>query len=227
MCCSCREGLKNPPPPPKSKAVPKPRTEPEKMKASDKDGFSRVIQATSRKPVLNVLDTLSPEPRKKTVIPASQSKALGAASSSRVFKPPGRGKNMEIKFSDDNVKGSTVTRGPSTLEIINNIRSPSDFDSDDMDDLIRAVPDSALDADKFTATMDLTADVEEVSSPPDILQTTRKRLRDPPPGPDPTAKRMRRISDWQSDIGQRRFVPVRSDSVQEVGVPSTSSWDAS
>jgi len=110
-------------------------------------------------------------------------------------------------------------RGPSTLEIIDNIRSPSpDFDFDDMDDLIRAAPDSALDADKFTMAMDLTVDdLEEVSSPPDVPRTSRKRLGDSPPGPDPAAKRMRRISDWQGGIDRRRLGPVRSDSVQEVG----------
>lgn len=84
-----------------------------------------------------------------------------------------------------------------------------------MDDLIRAAPDSALDADTFAVTEDLTVDdVEEVSSPPDVPQASRKRLRDSLPGPDPTAKRMRRISDWQGDIDRRS---VRPDSVQEVG----------
>ena len=163
-----------------------------------------------------------PETRKKTVLSASQLGASGAVSSgSRVFKPPGRGKPTQIKFSDDNTKGSTVARGPSTLEILDNIRSPSpDFDFDDMDDLIRAAPDSALDADKFHATADFTVDdVEEVSSPPDVPQVSRKRLRESPPGPDPTAKRMRRINDWQGDDGRRRFLPVRSDSAREVGVP--------
>ena len=226
---SCRDGLKNPPPPPKSKAVPKPGAELEKTKASGKNGFSRVIQATPGKSVLNVLDTLFPEPRKRAVLTTSQLRAPGASSNSRVFKPPSRGKNTEIKFSDDNAKGSAVTRGPSTLEIIDNIRSPSpDFGFDDMDDLIRAAPDSALDADMFVTTVDSTVgDVEEVSSPLDVPQVTRKRLRDPPPGPDPAAKRMRRISDWQSDIGRRRFTPVRSDSVQEVGAPLILFCDAS
>lgn len=99
------------------------------------------------------------------------------------------------------------------------IRSPSpDFDFDDIDDLIRAAPNSALDADQFAVAQDLIIDdVEEVPSPPDIPHASRKRLRDSPPGPDPATKRMRRISDWQSDIDQRRFRPVRSDSVQEVG----------
>jgi hypothetical protein len=52
--CSCREGLKNPPPPPKSKAAPKPRAEPEKTKAPGKDGFTRVIQPTPGRSVLNI-----------------------------------------------------------------------------------------------------------------------------------------------------------------------------
>jgi len=214
--------LKNPPPPPKSKAALKPKVELEKPKAPGKDGFSRVIQPTSGKSVLNVLDTLFPEPRKKTVLTTSQLGASGAvASSSRVFKPPGRGKNVEIKFSDDNIKGSSVTRGPSTLEIIDNIRSPSpDFGFDDMDDLIRAVPDSFLDVDMFDAAVDLTVDdVEAVSFPPGVPQVSRKRLRDSPSGPDPTTKRMRKISDWQGDVDRRRFGPMRSDSVQEVGTP--------
>lgn len=115
-----------------------------------------------------------------------------------------------------------VTRGPSTLEVIDSIRSPSpdyDFDFGDIDDLIRAAPDSALDADKFSMAVDLTADeVEEVPSPPDVPQASQKRLRDSP-GPIPTAKRMRRIGDWQSDTDGRRFGPVRSDSVQEVSAP--------
>lgn len=149
-------------------------------------------------------------------------RASAAASSSRVFKPPGRGKNTEIKFSDDNVKGPAVTCGPSALDIIDNIRSPSpDFDFDDMDDLIRAVPNSALDADNFAAVVDLTVDdMEEVSSPPDIPQASRKRLHNPSPGPNPTAKRMRRISDWQDSGDRHKLRPVRSDSVQEVGAPS-------
>jgi hypothetical protein len=38
-----------------------------------------------------------------------------------------------------------------------------------MDDLIRAAPDSALDADNFDMAVDLTVDdVEEVPSPPDV-----------------------------------------------------------
>ena len=200
----------------------KPAAELEKTKAPGKDGFSRVIQRTSGNSVLNVLDTLFPEPRKKTVLTTSQLGAPGTvASGSRVFKPPGRGKNAEIKFSDDNIKGSAVTRGPSTLEIIDNIRSPSpDFDFDDMDDLIRAAPDSVLDADMFDAAVDLTANDVKVVSFPDVPQVSRKRLRDSPPGPNPTAKRMRKISNWQGDIDRRRFRPTRSDSVQEVGTPT-------
>jgi hypothetical protein len=184
-----------------------------------KDGFSRVIRPTPGKSVLNALDTLFPEPRKKTVLTSSQLGASGAASTSRVFKPPGRDGKAGIKFSDDDIKGSATTYVPSTLKIIDNIRSPSPyFDSDDMDDLIRAAPNSALDVDTFATAGDLTVDdVEEVSSPPDVLRAFRKRLHDSPPGPDPTAKRMRRISDWQGDIDRRRFRPVRSDSVQEVG----------
>ena len=116
-----------------------------------------------------------------------------------------------------------VTRGPSTLEVIDNIRSPSpdyDFDFGDMDDLIRAAPDSALDADKFSMAVDLTVDdVEEGPSYPDIPRASQKRLRDSP-GHIPTAKRMKRISDWQGDTNRRRFGPVRSDSVREVGAPS-------
>ena len=98
-----------------------------------------------------------------------------------------------------------------------------------MDDLIRAAPDSALDADTYAVAEDLAVDdVEEVSSPPDAPQASRKHLRLSPPGPEPTAKRMRRISDWQGDISQRRFRPVRSDSVQEVGVSSADiDWDGS
>ena len=193
------------------------------MKASGKDGFSRVIQPNSGRSVLNALDTLSPETRKKTVLTTSQSGASGAASTSRVFKPPGRGKKPEIKFSDDDIKGPAVTHVPSTLEIIDNIRSPStDFGSEGMDALIRAAPDSAVDVDAFAAAEDLTlGDVEEVSSPPDVPQAPRKRFRDSPPGPDPTAKRMRRISDWRGDVDRRGFRPVRSDSVQEVGASST------
>ena len=195
------------------------------MKASGRDGFTRVIQQTTGKSVLNALDTLLPESRKKTVVTTSQLRASGVvSSSSRVFKPPGRGKKMEIKFSDDNLKGLASARGPSTLEIINNIHSPSpdfDFGFDDVDDLIRAVPDSALDADKFSAAVDLTMDdVEEVPSPPDIPKISRKRLGDQLPGPDPTVKRMRRVTGWESDIDRRRFKPARSDSVQEVGASS-------
>ena len=210
--------MKNPPPAPKSKAAPKPRAELEKPKAQVKDGFTRVIQPTSGRSVLNALDTLFPESRKKTVLTASQLGASGnIPSASRVFKPQGRGKNMEIKFSDDSLKGSAVMRGPSTLEVINNIRSPSpdfDFDFDDMDDLIRAAPGSALDPDNFPPAVDLTVDDVEVP------KTSQKRLRDSPPGPVPAAKRMRRISDWQSDTDQRRSRPVRSDSVREVGAPT-------
>ena len=222
MGCSCREGLKNPPQPPKSKAAPKPTVGLERTKASGKDGFSRVIQPTPGRSVLNVLDTLFPETRKKTVLTTSQLGAPGAASTSRVFKPPNRGNKAEIEFSDD-IKGSAVAHVPSTLEIIDNIRSPSpDFGSDDMDDLIRAAPDSALDADAFVTAEDFAVDdMEEVSSPPDVPQASRKRLRVSPPGSDPTAKRMRRISDWQGGIDRRRLRPVRSDSVQEVGVSST------
>jgi len=220
IVCSCREGLKNPPPPPKSKATPKSTVEPERTKAPGKDGFSRVIQPTSRGSVLNALDTLFPEARKKTTLTTPQLGASGAASTSRVFKPPGRGKKAEIKFSDDNIKGSFVTHAPSTLEIIDNIRSPSpDFGSDSMDDLIRAVPDSALDADTYATTEDPAVDdVKEVSSPLDVSQASQKRLRLSPPGPQPAAKRMRRISNWRGDINRNRFRPVRSDSVQEVGV---------
>ena len=126
---------------------------------------------------------------------------------------------MEFKFSDDNQIGSAVTRGPSVLEVIDNIRSPSpDFDFEGMDDLIRAAPDSILDADNYSTAVDLTVDdVEEVPSAPDVSQVSQKRLRDSS-GPAPTAKRMRRISDWQSDTGRRMFGPVRSDSAREVGV---------
>ena len=153
-----------------------------------------------------------------------------AASTSRVSKPPSRGKKAEIKFSDDDTKGSFITHAPSTLEIIDNIRSPSpDFDCDSMDDLIRAAPDSALDADTYAVAGNLAVDdMEEISSPPDVPQTSRKHSRLSPPGPEPTTKRMRRISDWQGDISQRRFGPVRSDSVQEVGVSSADiDWDCS
>ena len=210
--------MKNPPPPPKSKAALKPTVEPERTKASGKDGFSRVIQPTPGRSVLNALDTLFPETRKKTALTASGLGAPSAVPTSHGLKPPGQGKKVEIKFSDDNIKGSAPTHGPSTLEVINNIRSPSpDFGSDDMDDLIRAAPDSALDADKFNVVVDL----EEVSSPPDVPQASRKRLRDLATGPDPTVKRMKRISDWQGDIERRRFKPAGSSSVQEVGVPST------
>jgi len=131
---------------------------------------------------------------------------------------------VEINFSDDSLKASAVTRGPSTLEVIDSIRSPSpdfDFEFDGMDDLIRAAPDSALDADNFSMAVDLIADdVEEVPSPPDGPQVSQKRSRDSP-GPVPTAKRMRRISDWQSDTDRRRFGHVRSDSVREVGASPT------
>lgn len=171
-----------------------------------------------------MLDTLFPEPRKKTVLTTSQLRPSGVVSSgSRVFKQSGRDKNTEIKFSDDNTKGSSVTCGPSTLEIINNIRSPSpDFGFDDMDDLIRAAPNSALDADKFVAAVDLTVDdAEEVLSPPHVPRVSRKRLPDSPPGSHPAAKRMKKISDWQGDIDRQRFGFVRSDSVQEVGHPLT------
>jgi hypothetical protein len=221
---SCREGLKNPPPPPKSKAAPKARAEPEKTKASTKDGFSRVIQPTSGRSVLNVLDTLLPETRKNTVLTASHPGTSGVSSSlSRVFKSPGRGKITEVKFSDDNIKQPTVTRGPSTLKIIDSIRSPSpDFGSDDMDDLIRAAPSSALDADNFTVAVDLTIDdAEDISSPSDVPRASRKRLRDPLPPPDRSFKRMRRVSDWEGDFHQHRFGPVRPESVQEVGSSPT------
>lgn len=188
-----------------------------------KDGFSRVIRPSSGGSVLNALDTLFPETRKKTILATSQLGPSGIASTSRVFKPPGRDTNAEIKFSYDNIEGSAVTCGPSALEAIDNIRSPSpDFDFDDMDDLIRAAPDSFLDANNFDAAVDSTLDdAEEVSSPPDVPRSSRKRLRDSPPGPDPTAKRMRKVSDWQGDVDRRRFRPVRSDSVQEVGACST------
>lgn len=89
-----------------------------------------------------------------------------------------------------------------------------------MDDLIRAAPDSALDADNFDAAADLTVgDAEEVSSPSDFPRVSRKRLRGSPHGPcsGPSAKRMKRISDWEGDIDRRRFRPIRSASVQEVG----------
>jgi hypothetical protein len=130
---------------------------------------------------------------------------------------------MELEFSDDNIKGSVAARGPSILEVIDNIRSPSpDFGSDDMDDLIRAMPDSVLDADNYDTAMDLTVgDVEEVSSPSDAPQASRKRLYDSPPVPEQSAKRVRKASDWEGDIGRRRFRPVRSDSVQEVGALPT------
>ena len=182
-----------------------------------------MIQPSSGKSVLNALDTLFPETRKKAVLNTSQRGASGAVSTSCVFKPPGRGKQAEIKFSDDNVNGSAARRGPSTLETIDSIRSPSpDFDFDDMDDLIRAAPDSALDADNFDTAVDLILDgVEEVPSPPDVPQSTRKRLRDSPPGPDPAVKRMKKNSDWQGNTNRSRFRPVRSDSVQEVGASST------
>lgn len=174
---------------------------------------------------MDVLDSLLPESRKKAVLTASQLGISGIVpSTSHVSKPSGRGKNVEINFSDDRLKASVVTRGPSTLEVINSIRSPSpdfDFDFDGMDDLIRAAPDSALDADNFSMAVDLTVDdVEEVPSTPDVPQVSQKRFHDSP-GPAPTAKRMRRISDRQSDSGRRRFGPVRSDSVREVGASST------
>ena len=215
--------MKNPPPPPKSKAALKPTAEPERTKASGKDGFSRVIQSTSGRSVLNALDTLFPENRKKTALTASGLGAPSAVPTSHGLKPPGRGKKVEIKFSDDNIKGSAPTHGPSILEVINRIRSPSpDFGSDDMDDLIRAAPDSALDADMYNVALDLAVgDGEGVSSPPDVPQASRKRLRDLATGPDPTAKRMKRISDWQGDVERRTFKPARSGSVQEVGAPST------
>lgn len=218
---SCREGLKNPPPPPKSRVAlaQKTATELEKTRVSGKDGFSRVIQPTSGRSVLNALDTLFPETRKKTVLTTSQLDASGVDSTRRIFKPPGRGTKTELRFSDDEIKESATARGPSTLEMINNIRSPSpDFDFDDMDDLIRAAPASALDADTFAIARGSTAhDAEVVSSPPDFPHASRKRSRNSPPGYDSTAKRTKTISDWQGDIGRRRHRPTGSDSVQEVG----------
>lgn len=205
--------MKNPPPHPRSNATPRPRAEPEKTKALGKDVFSQTVQPTSRRSVLNALDALIPETRKKTVLTTSRS---------RVFKPPGRGEPGEIKFSDDDIKESAVGRGPSILEVIDNIRSPSpDFGSDDMDDLIRAAPDSALDVDNFGVSTGLTPDnVEQISSPSDAPRTSLKRFYDPSPGPDRSAKRIRRVSDWEGDTGRSRFRPVRSDSVQEVGALS-------
>ena len=178
-----------------------------------------MIQPTSGRSVLNFLDTLLPETHKKTVLTTSQPDTSGTTSSlSRIFKPPGRGKITEVKFSDDNIKGSVVTCGPSTLEILDSIRSPSsDFGSDDMDDLIRAAPSSALDADKVSMAVGLAIDdAEEVSSPSDALRASRKRLRDSPPAPDQSSKRMRRISDWEDDFHRRRFRPKRSEPAQEV-----------
>lgn len=126
---------------------------------------------------------------------------------------------MEIKFSDNNPEESAAAPGPSILEVIDSIRSPSpDFGSDDMDDLIRSVPDSALDADNFDTDVGLTVDdVEEVSSPSDAPRASRKRLCDLPPSPDQSAKRLRKVSDWEGGIYRRRLGPMRSDSVQEVG----------
>ena len=160
---------------------------------------------------MNAPDTLFPEARKKTV--------LATSSRSRIFKPPGRGKLVEVKFSDDSIKEAAVTRGPSILEVIDGIRSPSpDFGSDDIDDLIRAAPDFALDADNFDTSVGLTVDnVEEVSSPSDASRVSRKRLYDSPLDPDRSAKRLRRASGWEGNIDRRRFRPIRSDSVQEVG----------
>lgn len=112
--------------------------------------------------------------------------------------------------------------GPSTLEIMNSIRSPSpDFGTGNIDDLIRTAPDSALDANMFGVAVDLTVgDTEEVSSPPDVLKASWKRLRDSAPGPSPTAKRMKNISDRQDDIEPRGSRPMRPHSVQEVGYSS-------
>lgn len=201
--------------------MPKSGTEPWKTKAHSKDGFSRVIKPNPRRPILDALDTLFPKTREKTVLTTSQSGTSGTGSPLlRVFNPPGRGRRTaEIEFSDDNTKESVATRGPSTLEIIDNIRSPSpDFGFDDMDDLIRAAPDSALDADKFAGAIDLVVDdAEDVSSPFDAPQAPPKHSRDLSPSPDPPAKRMKRVSDWEEDIHRRRFQPVRSESVQEVG----------
>ena len=147
--------------------------------------------------------------------------ASGADSTRRVFKPPGRRGKTELKFSDDDIKGSAVTRGPSALEVINNIRSPSpDFDFDDMDDLIRAAPASALDADMFAIAGESVVDnAEEVSRPPEVAQASRKRSRNSPPGYDLAAKRTKTIGGWQGDTDRRRFRPARS--VQEVGASST------
>lgn len=184
--------------------MPKSRAELEKTKMLSKNGFSRAIQPTSRRPVLKF-----PETREEIV--------LTTTSGSRVSKPPGRGKPTEIKFSDDDIKESAVTHGPSILEVIDSIRSPSpDFGSDDMDDLIRAAPDSALDANNFDTALDLVVDdVEEASSPSDGPRASRKRLYDSHPGPDQSSKRARN-DDWEGEIGRHRFRPVRSDSVQEV-----------
>ena len=188
--------------------------EQEKKKALTKDGFSRAIQPNSGRSLLDTLDTLFPETGKKTSHTTSRS---------RVPKPPGRGKPMKLKFSDDNMKEPLTTLGPSILEVIDSIRSPSpDFGSDDMDDLIRAMPDSALDVNNYGAAVGLTVDdVEEISSPPDAPQVSRKRSYGSPPAPERPSKRMRNISDWEGDIGRRRFRPVRSDSVQDVGTLPT------
>lgn len=187
-----------------------------------KDGFSRVIQPASGRSVLNALDTLFPETHKKTVLATSQLGASSADSTLRAFKPPGRGGKTELRFSDDDNRGSVITRGPSTLEMINNIRSPSpDFDFDDMDDLIRAAPASALDADTFAIAGELIVDDAEEVSHPDVPQASRKRSRDSPPGHALAAKRTKRFRDWQGDTRRRGFGPARSDSVQEVGASST------
>ena len=126
---------------------------------------------------------------------------------------------MELKFSDDNIKEPAAAPGPSILEVIDNIRSPSpDFGSDDMDDLIRTMPDSALDVNNYGTAAGLTVDdVEQVSSPPNTPRVSRKRSYDSPSVPEQSTKRMRRTGDREGDIGRRRFRPVRSDSVQEVG----------
>lgn len=210
MGCSCREGVKNPPPPPKSKVTPKAKAQLEKSKAPGKNVFSRATQPTLGTPVVNALDSLLPEAGVKPAL---------ATSRPHVLKPPPRGKLMEFKFSDDNIKEPATASGPSILEVIDGIRSPSpDFGSDDMDDLIRAAPDSALDADNFDTVAGLAVNyVEEVSSPSGYPRASRKRLHDSPPGPDRSAKRMRGVSDWGGDTSRRRFRPTRSDSVQEVG----------
>lgn len=149
---SCHDGLEKPPPAPKNL---KPATKPtvdSQLHSNKQDGFSRVVRQDDvphvKSYVGSVLDTLESR-RKDTQLTPTTANASAPASTAhqaqtRKRKRPDMG---PLKFCDDNETSASERRRPSTLDLLEQMRSLSpdpDYGDAEMEAIMQDMPSDEL-----------------------------------------------------------------------------------